>query len=213
MMRHTRRFGTVLAVLVVLLIAGSTLVSAHGAGVVAGVIHSCVHDANGKIRIVGADDECGPNETALDWNAIGPQGEQGPPGPQGEQGPPGPQGPAGPSLARSGVVSREGTVLAGSGFTVTKLGVGEYRITFAPNPFNGFAVPVVTSFEGNAGAMVPYIDLVGGNLFEVRFLERTTAAPTPIDSQFSFVVVDSNLGAATQAAASRAGSGSTLVAP
>lgn len=111
------------------------------------------------------------------------------------------------------MVSREGTVLAGSGFTVTKLDVGEYRITFAPNPFTGFAVPVVTSFEGNAGAMVPYIDLVGGNLFEVRFFERTTAAPTPIDSQFSFVVVDSKLGAATQAAAARAGSGSTLVAP
>jgi hypothetical protein len=111
------------------------------------------------------------------------------------------------------VVSREGTILAGSGFTVTKLGVGEYRITFAPNPFTGYAVPVVTSFEGNAGAMVPYIDLVGVNLFEVRFFERTTAAPTLIDSQFSFVVVDSNLGAATQAAAARAGSDSTLVAP
>jgi hypothetical protein len=111
------------------------------------------------------------------------------------------------------VVSRDGTVLAGSGFTVSKLGVGEYRITFAPNPFTGFAVPVVTSFEGNAGAMVPYIDLVGGDLFEVRFFERTTAAPTPIDSQFSFIVVESNLGVATQSAIMQEGGQSPLNAP
>lgn len=218
-MRHPRRLGSVLAVLVVLLIAGSTLVSAHGDGVVDGIIHSCVHNVNGRIRIVGADAQCDPNESALDWNAVGPQGEQGPPGPQGEPGPagpagpPGPQGPAGPALARSGVVGRDGSILAGSGFTVQKLGTGSYRITFAPNPFTGYAIPVVSSFEGFAGAMVPYVHVVGGDLFEVRFYERTTPTPTFIDSQFTFVVVDSNLGAAAQAAATRAGSGSPLTAP
>jgi len=139
----------------------------------------------------------------------GPQGEQGPPGPQGEQGD---QGPPGPVAARSGVVARDGTILTGTGFAVTKVSTGHYRILYNPSPFTGFAVPVVTSFEGNAGDRVPYVNLVGSNLFEVKFFERITAAPTLIDSQFTFIVLDSNAGAAAFAAGV-AEDGSSLESP
>ena len=77
---------------------GSYLVNAHGDGVYLGIIHACVDDNNGKIRIVSGLEDCAKNESALDWNGLGPegpQGETGPAGPQGETGPAGPQGPQG----------------------------------------------------------------------------------------------------------------------
>jgi hypothetical protein len=69
-----------------------TFASAHGGNT--NLIHSCVNDNSGTIQIVGADEECGNNESALDWNQTGIQG---PPGPQGLRGEVGPQGPTGPS--------------------------------------------------------------------------------------------------------------------
>lgn len=63
-----------------------------------GVIHACYKKENGQLRVVGASQSCLASETALSWNAVGPQGpqgEQGLAGPQGEQGMPGPQGPRG----------------------------------------------------------------------------------------------------------------------
>ncbi|MBI3973998.1 MAG: hypothetical protein HY332_22190 [Chloroflexi bacterium] len=41
----------------------------------------------GFVRIVGPNDACRQNETALDWNVQGMQGPPGPAGPQGLQGP------------------------------------------------------------------------------------------------------------------------------
>lgn len=58
--------------------------------------------------------ECGPNETAVSWNQVGPQGPagpqgtQGPQGPQGAQGTQGPQGPQGPA-GKDGVNGTNGT--------------------------------------------------------------------------------------------------------
>jgi len=46
-------------------------------------IHACVKAGSGNIRIVGANDVCASNETALDWSI---QGIQGPPGPAGVSG-------------------------------------------------------------------------------------------------------------------------------
>jgi hypothetical protein len=89
---------------VIIIVGGATLVMAAGDG--GDIIHACVRNGVGKIRIIGADENCNSiNETALDWNITGPQGEpgqQGEPGPQGEpglQGEGGPQGPAGPQGA------------------------------------------------------------------------------------------------------------------
>ena len=162
--------------------------SLGGVSANADVILGCKKESTGAVRIVDTVANCGNNEIAVYWNV------EGPPGPQGEQGPPGPGG------ARSGAVSRSGGILAGEGFTVTKLGTGSYRITLDPILGSGFAIPVVTSFEGVAGDRLPYVNLVGGSFFDVKFFERTTPAPTLIDSQFTFIVMDSAAGGPAAAA-------------
>lgn len=58
-----------------------TYTFAHGGDT--NLIHACVKTSNGSITIVGANDTCGSNETALDWNI---QGIQGPPGQGGSSG-------------------------------------------------------------------------------------------------------------------------------
>ena len=82
----------------------------------AGVIHGCYKKDNSSLRVIdNSVTQCEANETAINWNQIGPQGPQGPQGlpglpgpqgpqgligpigPQGLQGSTGPQGPAGPS--------------------------------------------------------------------------------------------------------------------
>ena len=87
-----------------MLVLVSLVVIAHGGDPTK--IHSCVK-ANGQISIVGPNDICAGNETALDWNiagtpgGAGPPGPPGPPGSPGSQGVPGSPGPAGPSDAYS----------------------------------------------------------------------------------------------------------------
>lgn len=66
---------------VLVIIAVTFIVSAHGGD--AAKIHACVRNTVNSapnVRIVGANDNCNNNETALDWNI---QGIQGPPGPAG----------------------------------------------------------------------------------------------------------------------------------
>jgi hypothetical protein len=53
--------------------------------------YACVAP-NGGVRLVNRADRCRPKETAVPWNAIGPQGPMGPQGPAGLPGPQGPQG-------------------------------------------------------------------------------------------------------------------------
>ena len=71
-----------------------TLVSAHGGNTA--LIHACVSNSSGEIKIVGANANCPSNYRALDWNIQGPAGQQGPIGPAGPIGPVGPVGPVGP---------------------------------------------------------------------------------------------------------------------
>src|SRR6266508_4248228 len=88
--------AAIMGLLLVASLAG--LASAHGGD--ANRIHACVKTdpgAPGLLRIVGPNDTCKKNETALDWNITGPPGLPGPPGPQGPAGPQGPQGPQGPA--------------------------------------------------------------------------------------------------------------------
>lgn len=67
------------------------------------VIHACVDNDSGALRIVTAETVCNADETPLEWGVIGlegpegPQGEQGPAGSQGPLGPVGPQGAQGPA--------------------------------------------------------------------------------------------------------------------
>jgi hypothetical protein len=60
-------------------------------------IHACV-DPSGNLRIIGPDENCRRNETALDWNVQGVKGDQGDTGsngPKGDKGDTGEVGPAG----------------------------------------------------------------------------------------------------------------------
>ena len=69
-------------------------VSAHGGDVT--LIHACVNNRNGAVRIVGASATCDTSkETALDWGIQGPKGDKGDTGDVGPMGPVGPQGSAG----------------------------------------------------------------------------------------------------------------------
>src|SRR5688500_10020637 len=75
---------------------------AHGGA--ADKVHSCIKD-NGKIRIVGASEQCDKNEEALDWSQSGAPGPQGRAGPGGPAGPQGPAGRAGGGFADSALGS------------------------------------------------------------------------------------------------------------
>ena len=55
----------------------ATAVSAHSGAVVDQVIHSCVSNGSGVMKIIAATGACAGNEKAVDWNAIGPKGDKG----------------------------------------------------------------------------------------------------------------------------------------
>src|SRR5438045_9669024 len=90
------------------------------------VIYACVRSDGGArgidksgVRIINANDSCGPREKKIHWNVTGPQGPMGPQGLPGAQGPQGlqgaqglqgskgPQGPQGPE-GQTGPQGREG---------------------------------------------------------------------------------------------------------
>jgi len=59
-------------------------------------IYGCYNKrTGGSLRFVSGPGKCRKTEISISWNAVGPQGPQGPVGPQGAQGPAGPQGPRG----------------------------------------------------------------------------------------------------------------------
>ena len=68
----------------------------------ADVIHACVDQRSGVLRVIAAEEQCKKGESALEWNIQGPTGVEGPQGPVGPPGPIGPRGsdgqpgPAGP---------------------------------------------------------------------------------------------------------------------
>jgi hypothetical protein len=81
---------TVAFAVILLSLVSVTYVSAHGGNIA--LIHSCVNNTSGEIKIIGANATCPSNYRALDWNIQGPAGQQGPIGPVGPVGPMGPQG-------------------------------------------------------------------------------------------------------------------------
>lgn len=63
----------------------------------AGVIHACYSKSGDTLRVIDSStSSCKGNETALNWNAQGPAGPQGPKGDTGPQGPKGDTGLQGP---------------------------------------------------------------------------------------------------------------------
>lgn len=84
-----------------------------------GLVHGCVGNRGGALRIVGGAGRCGARETALAWSAHGPRGRAGrvfglpgPPGPAGPQGPQGPQGSPGSSYRAGSGLQLNGTTFA-----------------------------------------------------------------------------------------------------
>ena len=67
------RFVLVIGGLIVFAAGGlvTAVVSAHGGD--PALVHACVSQ-KGNLRVVGPDDGCRQNETALDWNITGPAG-------------------------------------------------------------------------------------------------------------------------------------------
>jgi hypothetical protein len=87
------RFLSAILLVVMLSMSGVMYVSAHGGDIT--LIHACVTNRTGAVRIVSPTATCDASkETALDWNIQGPKGDK---GNKGEVGPMGPQGPAGPT--------------------------------------------------------------------------------------------------------------------
>jgi hypothetical protein len=64
----TRRAGVSLALMAMGLLAGPGSAAAHGGDNTK--IHGCFGASNGKIDIVGANEACKKNDTALDWPAV-----------------------------------------------------------------------------------------------------------------------------------------------
>jgi len=81
-------------VVILLSLVSVTYVSAHGGNTA--LIHSCVNNTSGEIKIIAATANCPSNYHSLDWNIQGPAGQQGPIGPVGPIGPQGLQGEQGP---------------------------------------------------------------------------------------------------------------------
>ena len=84
-MRIANRYYVVGLLLALALVAGTTWAFAHGGD--PDLIHACVNNNSGEIKIVGPDESCKNNQYPLDWNIEGSTGPPGPPG-----GPPGPPG-------------------------------------------------------------------------------------------------------------------------
>ena len=59
--------------------------AAHADAQTSGKIRACITN-NGSVKILAANENCSPRDTAIDWNVSGPAGPQ---GPQGPEGPPG----------------------------------------------------------------------------------------------------------------------------
>lgn len=106
----------------------AALITPDAAGAQASTIYACASTRDGTLRLVPSSDLCkAGRETAVSWNAVGPQG---PPGPEGAPGPQGDPGqPAAPGVTfylydatgtRVGPVGGHGTVyLESIGASVT----------------------------------------------------------------------------------------------
>jgi hypothetical protein len=107
---------------------------------------------------VGATGPAGPEGPQGPEGPEGPIGPIGPQGPQGEQGPQGPAGVAGTGgsapFQLAGWVNGNGSVRFGSGFTLTRLAAGRYRITIGATPHGFFLVTVATAVASGTAAVV-----------------------------------------------------------
>ena len=75
-----------IAAIVIVALAGAlvtTQIGAHGGD--PDLLHSCINNASGEVKIIGPNDACQKNWTAVDWSTSGAPGEPGPAGPAGRR--------------------------------------------------------------------------------------------------------------------------------
>jgi hypothetical protein len=147
------------------------------------IITACMKTMNGQLRIVsGTAAQCLPSETAISWNAVGPQGPQGPAGPQGPQGPSG----AVATVTISGAVAPvagSATVWTFAGPTVSVTTTATQRITGAIQAPLGTTLAGTASFKydlcyrtaGTSTAPMPF----GGANSSIGEVTSTTNVPFP----------------------------------
>jgi len=98
------------------------------------IVNGCYGKIFGKLRIVESDNACNPFETAIQWNATGPQGEQGP------------QGLPGTSRAWAFVRADGAVAWHGGQYTIiiTKVGTGQYCIETDPDILGTYDAIIAT---------------------------------------------------------------------
>ena len=138
------RFLSAILLVVMLSMSGVMYVSAHGGD--ATLIHACVINRTGAVRIVSATTACDANkETALDWGIQGPKGDKGDTGPQG------PQGKTGPASGVLNIYRRDAVALSPS-LTVQTTSIecdqGDFAISAGSQTVYG--VSVTDSFADSA---------------------------------------------------------------
>jgi hypothetical protein len=128
--RFSSRAALVVTTAVVASLAGATVSGALAGDGPAGVIHACVKDANGQVRVVDDGDPCDPSEHPLQWAAE-------PPG-------------SSALTMVAGIITPEGEIafgepFGGSDFTVGHPATGLYTIDIAPSTFPGVRCPVTVA--------------------------------------------------------------------
>jgi len=138
----SRMKSALLIVLGILLgsMGATALVSAHGGDTT--LIHACVKNNTGAIRVIGANGTCSSNETPLDWRI---QGEPGPVGPQG------PVGPSGPGIP-SGAVMFFNQTSCPADWSPLTAGQGRYMVGVGPGQPVGDTVGTALSLGENRPA-------------------------------------------------------------
>ena len=136
------RFLSAILLVVMLSMSSVMYVSAHGGDVT--LIHACVTNRTGAVRIVSATTTCDANkETTLDWGIQGPKG---PKGDTGDVGPMGPQrlpGKTGPASGVLNIYRREAVVSSPSLMVQTtsiECDQGDFAISAGSQVFNGVRV-------------------------------------------------------------------------
>jgi hypothetical protein len=151
--------------------------------------------ATGDTGPTGATGPTGPTGDPGATGATGDTGPTGATGPKGDSGATGPMGPAGSGVKTiAGEMNTDGSIIEGSGFSVTHNSTGDYTVSFPPGTWSGCTSPVatvtpLTIFGGGARtARIIGAGCVsdGSGSFRV-FIETVGSSPALTDSMFDFI--------------------------
>lgn len=186
LLARSRRVVLATAVLAGASFGGAALGGAHGGD--PELVHACVKNAGGAVRLVDAADACGADERAVDWRFSGPAGPAGPrgaAGPAGAAGPRGPQGPTGASGGTAPLTEATGTT-ASNGTTVKELSVdcpaGQLPLSGGHSHTSSFPVYVLVS-EATAAGWRAVVKATHGSAWALRLRVLCTpalTAPPPV---------------------------------